>query len=100
MISLDKTCSGNQNKLFFLCEYSFWPEFYKNYQKLSGHAISQLLQSLTQTLWILIRGWKQGQESHYIQPNNLSSALIVLFANSALKQRKFLNDSCLLKSVI
>ena len=28
-----------------------------------------------QPLWILIQGWKQGQESHYIQPSNLSSAL-------------------------
>ena len=24
--------------------------------------------------WILIQGWKQGPESHYIQPSNLSSA--------------------------
>ena len=28
-----------------------------------------------QPLWILIQGWEQGQESHYIQPSNLSSAL-------------------------
>ena len=29
----------------------------------------------TQPLWILIKGWEQIQESHYIQPSNLSSAL-------------------------
>ena len=28
-----------------------------------------------QPLWILIQGWKQGKEGHYIQPINLSSAL-------------------------
>ena len=28
----------------------------------------------TQPLWILIQGWEQGQESHYIQPSNLSRA--------------------------
>ena len=30
----------------------------------------------TQPLWILIQGWDRGQESHYIQPSDLSSALI------------------------
>ena len=29
----------------------------------------------TQPLWILILGWEQGQESRYIQPSKLSSAL-------------------------
>ena len=63
---------------FFLCEYSFWSEVYKKCQKLSGHAVSQLMQIFnTQPLWILIQGWEQGQESHYIQPSNLSSALSI-----------------------
>ena len=31
----------------------------------------------TQPLWILILGWEQGQESRYIQPSNLSSALFL-----------------------
>ena len=35
---------------FFLSEYSFWPEIYKKYQKLSGHAFSQLLPFLTLNL--------------------------------------------------
>ena len=30
-----------------------------------------------QPVWILIQGWNQGQESHYIQPSNLSSALML-----------------------
>ena len=33
----------------------------------------------TQSLWILIQGWEQGQESHYIQPSNLSIALLDTF---------------------
>ena len=36
---------------------------------------STFAMSNTQPLWILIQYWKQGQESHYIQPCNLSSAL-------------------------
>ena len=32
----------------------------------------------TQPLWLLIQGWEKGQESHYIQPSNLSSALELL----------------------
>ena len=31
----------------------------------------------TQPLWILIQGREQGQESHYIKPSNLSSAIIL-----------------------
>ena len=38
----------------------------------------------TQPLWILIQGWEQDQESHYIQPSNLSSALVVCQENCAL----------------
>ena len=44
---------------------------YNKCQNLSTFAIFN-----TQPLWILIQGWEQGQESHYIQPSNLSSALI------------------------
>ena len=33
----------------------------------------------TQPLWILIQGQEQSQESHYIQPSNLSSAFSNIF---------------------
>ena len=32
-----------------------------------------------QPLWILIQGWEQGQESHYIQPSTLFSALLKMY---------------------
>ena len=32
--------------------------------------------SNTQTL-LLIQGWEQGKQSHYIQPSNISSALVL-----------------------
>ena len=35
-------------------------------------------------MWILIQGWKQGQESHNIQPSNLSSALIFWLTSYAI----------------
>ena len=47
---------------------------YKKCQQSSGHAVSQFLQFL-----IINQGWEQGQESHYIQPSNLSSAFSNIF---------------------
>ena len=58
---MNQTCSGNQKNLFFFVNIVFG-------KKLSGNAVSK-------PLWLLIQGWEQGQQSHYIQPSNLSSAL-------------------------
>jgi hypothetical protein len=59
-------CSKNQNKLLF---------FFGNI------VFSQLLTINAQTFEKKINEkslWEQGQEGHYIQPSNLSSALVFL----------------------
>ena len=40
----------------------------------NGKKLSSTIQHLT-FADVLIQGWEKGQESHYIQPSNLSSAL-------------------------
>ena len=70
MISLKYIALGIKTN-FFLCRDSFQSEFYNKCQNLSGHTVAQLLKILT----LNNKSWEQGQESHYIQPSNLSSAL-------------------------
>ena len=53
VISLEKTCYKIQNIFIFF-----------------DLVLVRSLQEMPK-----IQGWKQGQESHYIQPSNLSSAL-------------------------
>jgi hypothetical protein len=52
-------------------------------QKIIWTTDSQLLQIFnTQSFWILIQGWEKGQESHYIQHCNLSSALLIIWSKA------------------
>ena len=75
MISFDQVVLGIKIFFFFLNIFFGWNFTIGNCQILSGHDVSQLFDIFnTQPLWI--RGWDQGQESHYIQPSHLSSALI------------------------
>ena len=65
----------SKQTFFFFENLVFDQMFTRNAKKLSGHAASQLLQFFNiQPLW------EEGQESHYIQLSNLSSALIMLFS--------------------
>ena len=68
----ETTYAYSGNKQFFTISYT-------KCQKLSGHmyCFSTFAIFNTQPLWMLIQGRKEGQENHYIQPNNFSSALVL-----------------------
>ena len=50
VISLEKLATKNKTNFFFLSKFNFWSQVYKKCQKLSGHAVSQLLNFLTLNL--------------------------------------------------
>ena len=71
--SLEKTCYKIKKTTLFFFVSGFLPEIYKKYQKLSGHAVSQLLQFLTLNLcgyWSRV-----GSRDKKVIISNLSSAL-------------------------
>ena len=71
MISLKNIAMGIKTNF----RDSFWSEVDNKCQNLSGHAVPQLLLSLSLNLYGYLI-WEQGQKMYYIQPSNLSSALL------------------------